>query len=745
MGDLIIVEPNSEEGPRGNWVPVVGPEGIDFVRNVVPEGSRDDVRDAAVSILAKGTPPNAEAGQETGLVVGYVQSGKTMSFETVAALARDNAFQMVIVVAGKSNPLFQQSTGRLRRDLRLEEPGRARRWIHFSNPADTDATVQAIRNALTDWREPTTPEEFKRTVLITVLKNHRRLRNLRDLVRTVGMQGAPVLIIDDEADQASLNTEVAQGQESTTYRCLMDLRQELPNHTYLQYTATPQAPLLISIIDSLSPNFVQVLDPGEEYVGGREFFGDSSPYTRIIPPQDVPTNTNPLTEPPASLLEALRVFMVGMTAGIREGRNTNNRSMLVHPSHRTAQHREYYNWVRDIFDEWKRVLNLPDNDPDKQELIEDFRDAYNDLARTVGNVLPAFEDLAQSFRYAFNNTLVMEINAVRGRTPQVDWSSTYGWILVGGQAMDRGFTVEGLTVTYMPRGIGVGNADTVQQRARFFGYKGGYLGYCRVYLEQGTLAAFQSYIEHEENIRAQLTEFQDNGRPLNEWKRAFILDRALRPCRQEVIEFDFMRGQFSDEWVAPRVVLSCDSVVQANREAVAEFVRRLTFVDNEGHPDRTDIQRHQVCGDVPVRDALEQLLLRVRITGTTDSQRNTGLLLQLSKALDDNPNETCVVYRMSPTERRRRGVDENGEVTNLFQGEAPVNPRERRGEVYPGDRAIREDDSVTIQIHTLDLTQGDEGRGNRRVMMENVPVIALWVPARLARGWLDQNQPAQTR
>jgi hypothetical protein len=745
MGDLIIVEPNSEESPRGNWVPVVGPEGVDFVRNVVPEGSRDDVRDAAVSILAKGTPPNAEAGQETGLVVGYVQSGKTMSFETVAALARDNAFQMVIVVAGKSNPLFQQSTGRLRRDLRLEEPGRARRWIHFPNPADTDATVQAIRNALADWREPTTPEEFKRTVLITVLKNHRRLRNLRDLVRTVGMQGTPVLIIDDEADQASLNTEVAQGQESTTYRCLMDLRQELPNHTYLQYTATPQAPLLISIIDSLPPNFVQVLDPGEEYVGGREFFGDSSPYTRIIPPQDVPTNTNPLTEPPESLLEALRVFMVGVTAGIREGRNTNNRSMLVHPSHRTAQHREYYNWVRDIFDEWKRVLNLPDNDPDKQELIEDFRDAYDDLSRTVGNVLPAFEDLAQSFRYAFNNTLVMEINAVRGRTPQVDWSSTYGWILVGGQAMDRGFTVEGLTVTYMPRGIGVGNADTVQQRARFFGYKGGYLGYCRVYLEQGTLAAFQSYVEHEENIRAQLTEFQDNGRPLNEWKRAFILDTALRPCRQEVIEFDFMRGQFSDEWVAPRVVLSSDGVVQANREAVAEFVRRLTFVDNEGHPNRTDIQRHQVCGDVPVRDALEQLLLRVRITGTTDSQRNTGLLLQLSKALDDNPNETCVVYRMSPTERRRRGVDENGEVTNLFQGEAPVNPRERRGEVYPGDRAIREDGRVTIQIHTLDLTQGDEGRGNRRVMMENVPVISLWVPARLARGWLDQNQPAQTR
>ena len=97
--------------------------------------------------------------------------------------------------------------------------------------------------------------------------------------------------------RASLNTEVGQGQESTTYRCLMELRQELPNQTYLQYTATPQAPLLISIIDSLSPNFVQVLDPGEEYVGGPEFFAGNGGLARVIPPQDVPTNANPLNEP----------------------------------------------------------------------------------------------------------------------------------------------------------------------------------------------------------------------------------------------------------------------------------------------------------------------------------------------------------------------------------------------------------------------------------------------------------------
>src|SRR5207253_7279259 len=130
------------------------------------------------SILARTIPPDAPAGVETGLVVGYVQSVKTMCYEAVAALARDNGFQVVVVIAGIANPLLDQSSGRLRRDLRLDDPGRARRWIEFQNPGDDDATVQAIRDVLDDWRDPGTPEEYKKTVLITVLKNHRRLRNL---------------------------------------------------------------------------------------------------------------------------------------------------------------------------------------------------------------------------------------------------------------------------------------------------------------------------------------------------------------------------------------------------------------------------------------------------------------------------------------------------------------------------------------------------------------------------------------
>ncbi len=717
-----------------SWNPVVGEETQAFLSAKVPEQSREGIQNSAVSILSKGIPPTQVSGQKTGLIVGYVQSGKTMSFETVIALARDNAFQIVIVIAGTSNPLLDQSNNRLQQDLGLDKADRARRWsqIQFPTSRNEDVT-QAISDVLGDWRDATTPEEYKKTVLVTVLKHHVRLRTLTEIMSSIDLRGVPVLIIDDEADQASLNNEVAQGQESTTYRRLMELRQIFPNHTYLQYTATPQAPLLINIIDSLSPNFVQVLETGQNYVGGQEFFGDNADFVRVIPFSDVPSNTNPLTEPPESLLEALRIFMVGVTIGLIESHNKGNRSMLVHPSRTTIHHQEYVGWVMDIFEEWKRVLNLPDNDADRQELIEEFREAYTDLARTVSNILP-FEQLARSFRLAFRHTLILEVNARSGTTPTVDWRNAYGWILVGGTAMDRGFTVEGLTVTYMPRGIGVGNADTIQQRARFFGYKRQYLGYCRIYLEQDTIEAYRNYVEHEEEMRRQLQGFQNSQRPLNEWKRNFILDTALRPCRKNVLDFDYVRGNFASYWVSPRVVLVAPNVIQMNRLVVDAFLRGKSFVEDDGDSRRKSHQRHQVCINVPLAQALEELLLKIRIIGSTDSQRHIGLLLQLSKALEENQNEVCSIYCISPNEQRRRDVNENGEITNIFQGAYPVQPAQR-GEIYPGDMAIGRGENVSIQIHRIDLTK------NRTESVANdVPVLAVWVPQRFAKGWIVQEQ-----
>jgi hypothetical protein len=122
------------------------------------------------------------------------------------------------------------------------------------------------------------------------------------------LTAAAALIIDDEADQAGLNNQVRRNRRSPTYRQLLSLRDALPHHSYLQYTATPQAPLLINVIDVLSPRFAKVLTPGDGYVGGRELFLDRASQVREIPTTDIGSAENPLVAPPETLLEAMRLF-----------------------------------------------------------------------------------------------------------------------------------------------------------------------------------------------------------------------------------------------------------------------------------------------------------------------------------------------------------------------------------------------------------------------------------------------------
>lgn len=724
--------------PDATWQPIIGQEAHDLVnRKQLLEEEGRAVIESAASILACGIAPTEQQSHKTGLVVGYVQSGKTLSFTTVIALARDNGYRLIIAVAGTSKPLLEQSTRRLRNDLAVDDIDGNLRWSMITNPTDTENYRRSIDLTLDEWRDSLVPDSERPTVLITVMKNHNHLNNLVALLRRLNLQDVPTLVVDDEADQASLNTLVRRGRESTTYRRLLELRETLPSHTFLQYTATPQAPLLINIIDSLSPDFVTVLTPGTNYVGGLVFFEETHELTRVIPYEDVPTAENQVLEPPHSLLNALRVFLVGVASGLCQGRSRNNlnRSMLVHPSRKTVQHQEYSRWIGHVFEQWRKMLELPEDDSDRVDLIEDFRDAYADLFKTVGD-LPDFDKIAQMLPRAFRRTSIEEVNArVGGKTPTIEWTRSYGWILVGGQAMDRGFTVEGLTVTYMPRDPGMGNADTIQQRGRFFGYKRPYLGYCRIYLEQEVLSAFKRYVEHEEEMRRQLQSIHDDRKPLKDWKRAFVLSPELKPCRNSVIQHGYARGSYADSWFTPSVVLNAESVVAENRGIARNFLNSLTFTPNVGSQNREPAQIHHVSYDASLMDVVGQLLSSYRFTAAKDTQDVTGLLLQLAHALEQNPNERCVVYRISPNFIRQRSVNKEGKIRNLFQGAAPVNPPRLRGTIYPGDREIHDKENVTIQVHLINLIRDNE------IVAEDVPVTAVWVPKRMALDWITQGQP----
>lgn len=737
-GNGELITPRDELPPGSLWLPVRGAE----VRNLLAHLHLDDesterLAAEATNILSKCLPPQGAAESTTGLVLGYVQSGKTMSFTTVAALARDNSFPMVIVVTGISNPLLDQSTRRLEQDLRLQEN---RKWRLFRNPKPNNDR-QAIADVLADWRDGTLPEHRRKTVLITVLKQTTNLRNLIRVLEQLDLATLPVLVIDDEADQAGLNTRVAQATPSTTYQRLVALRQNLPHHAYLQYTATPQAPLLINIIDVLSPEFVDLLTPGPDYVGGQTFFAERPNLVRVIPANEILDRNAAPQDVPPSLIEALRLFFLGVAAGFTMGEDQpprRNRSMLVHPSRETTGHSQYYHWITQIRQQWMDILRLPSTDPERLNFVETFRPQYDDLAGTVPD-LPGFDVLAAELEYSIRQTMVLEVNA-RPTTPQPDWRDSYSWILVGGQAMDRGYTVEGLTITYMPRDMGVGNADTIEQRARFFGYKRRYLGYCRIFLESGVRDAFQFYVEHEADIRRRLEEHRDTGRPLSEWRRAFFMDSSLRPTRRQVLDLDYRQDAVSDDWFWPKVPHGTADLLEANRAAVHNFIQQFTWTESPGDPRRTPEQIHLVSEDVPLRRAYEELLIPLRLTEARDSQVFTGLLLQVKAYLDNHEDATCTIYRMSQGHSRLRSVNENDEIPTLFQGTNYADAA-HRDMVYPGDERERGLQGVTIQIHSLEVRQGGQGpRGQGPLIAYDVPVVAVWIPQNMARDWLVQER-----
>jgi len=304
------------------------------------------------------------------------------------------------------------------------------------------------------------------------MKHHKRLQDLTEVLQEVNLQNIPTLIVDDEADQAGLNNLVNEDDESTTYQKLRLFRNAVPHHTFLQYTATPQAPLLINIIDILSPDFAIVLNPGTSYVGGQDFFNQNAYHVPEIPPEDIPTRSHPLHEPPPSLLKAMRIFFLGVASGLIRHRGMGNRSMMVHPSRLTVGHEVYYNWVLTKRNAWLEALSDPSSYA-YTTLRVDFQEAYEDLQQTVSD-LESFERLMAQLQRTIRRTELYKVNASSGRTPEIDWRGTYAHILVGGQALDRGFTVKGLTITYMPRGVGARRADTIQQRARFLGYHRAY-------------------------------------------------------------------------------------------------------------------------------------------------------------------------------------------------------------------------------------------------------------------------------
>ncbi|MFG2295357.1 Z1 domain-containing protein [Streptomyces sp. NPDC048603] len=540
----------------------------------------DEATDRVVERLAD---PTAEAAyQSKGLVVGYVQSGKTANFTGVIAKAFDSGYRLVIVLGGIINTLRAQTQRRLDMELvgrenilrgsaeaeadYADDPAwQAGRFLSFGDLPSALGAFDIVRMTTRD-------DDYKSLLQgITALEFHKRKpgRPLYDpenlhacagrlmvvkknktvlskLVKDLGkiktpLDQIPVLIIDDESDEASVNTTRPEAEKrSAINEQISKLLRMLPRAQYVGYTATPFANVFVDPSDTediFPKDFIISLPRPAGYMGARDFHDLDS---ALEEGERTLANSNELAhvrdigagadDDDTCLREAMDMFVLTaavklyreQVGGLGDG-HFEHHTMLVHESVRTNDHRELHTRVLGL---WENAgYTGPSGHARLRKLFETDIAPVSAVRADGHAVPPTYDDLIPfvgpaAMRIGRDDRPVIVVNGDKDlETGEADFDKRPIWkILVGGQLLARGFTVEGLTVSYFRRRAG--NASALMQMGRWFGFRRGYRDLIRLYLgrnEAGTgnnkdkdldlYEAFHALCLDEEAFRGELERY----------------------------------------------------------------------------------------------------------------------------------------------------------------------------------------------------------------------------------------------
>jgi hypothetical protein len=647
-------------------------------------------------------PANSDLAPRSVLVVGEVQSGKTLSFTSSLTMSRDQGYRVFVVVAGTKKNLRDQTYDRIVKDL-PNEPGVQSNWVVFKG-----VNNKSWRSLSETYSATNSAGQATLSPVIVTMKTVAGLYQtelaLVELSRQVG-HPIEVLLIDDEADQASLN--VANGdQTSAVYSALTKLRKSLPHHSYLMYTATSQAISLISLSDFLSPDRVIVLNPANSYVGSENLFVD--PETRFaleIPDWECQEAQYPtqLDKPVSSFVEALRYFVFIAVQEKLKNRNLRPISMLIHPDRITETHLVYASWVRGELDYISQTAQECRETGDFVELIRIFEHANSEYQQNNESIFLTQTDVDLFVAELIANLPQIQVREINGTSRNLDiatkeWDKWPIWIVIGGEKLGRGFTVENLAVTYMPRSIGMGIADTVQQRARFLGHKRTYVSITRAWLPELAIAAFAGISEMDSIMREHLIQVSLGKEDFHNWPREFIFPTFLLPTRKKVIKIADLQISLISEGFPfkQRYAFAKYLSAKSSKNVIAGLLEGLFESAKDLDLDvRSGTVRHKVA-----TISLERLtrILQAWPMHQDDRASLKGVIKVLEEYKSDNDHlNACVIFMDGLKVRRRKGHEDlNGElrIDNPLQGPSASNN-------YPGDRSMRLNDAITLQIHNI--------------------------------------------
>ncbi|MFG2360680.1 Z1 domain-containing protein [Streptomyces mirabilis] len=462
--------------------------------------SLDDSSTRVVSLL---NHPKEKAFSTRGLVVGYVQSGKTTNFTSVMAKAADRGYKLFIVLAGIHNGLRRQTQARLVQQLVEPNPSM---WSQLTG-LDKDFTPQ--ENPASYFGKSN-----KTRVLCVVKKNATVLRKLARWLEKASdyLEGCPALIIDDEADQATVATK-------SINPLILDIMGSLPKCAYVGYTASPFANLLIdpSAKDLYPKDFVVNLPKPQGHFGTEVLFGryaldgedpesvdDGYDMIRSVPDEDVPC-VRPTTkadiegfEPVITdtLRRAVEYFWLVTAARRVRGSRMAHSTMLIHTSVNTTVHDSFQRPLRHLRDQSVRSLT-------DAVFLARLRDLWEQETSRVpaedfGETKVSFEKLLPELPHVLDNCRVIMDNS--SSEDRLDYENgPVVAIAVGGNTLSRGLTLEGLSVSYFVRSVSA--YDTLLQMGRWFGFRNGYADLPRIWMTDELAEWFRHLATVETEMR----------------------------------------------------------------------------------------------------------------------------------------------------------------------------------------------------------------------------------------------------
>ncbi len=432
------------------------------------------------------------------LLVGDVQSGKTSHMFGLMCAAADESFMNFVLLTTDIVLLQQQTFTRAEKDL-----------CDFC-VCDENDYLKFQQNNL---RKP---------VVIVLKKNSSVLRRWKNnFASSCLCAGNPLFIVDDEADAASLNTQVNRNKKSTINRNLEAIKKTTSSSIYVEVTGTPQAILLQTAKSRWKPYFIYYFKPGKGYLGGNFFFSSEPPKQIVFTDNEEAQEIIDDDEfPENGLKKALLTHLI--TAGniMLSGGSVCN--FLIHPSVKTDQHSAFANKIGSYLNEIAHSYN-------EKETQEAFADVYASLKETKADLFTLEQILAFVVEQMDNDKInILILNSVVSYEENTQYDSGIN-ILIGGNSLGRGVTFPQLQTIYYCRVAKNPQADTMWQHARMFGYDRE-ADLMRVFMPPKLFKLFSDINRTNNSIIRQI-EALSNGNDVK-----ILYPTYLKPTRKSVID-----------------------------------------------------------------------------------------------------------------------------------------------------------------------------------------------------------------